>query len=150
MRKGELTTYAQKMRQANREAKATVVAFFVIVATWLVGGMGLSGIDVTVFGTPLWAVVGTLGTWAVAIVCAVVLSRHVFRDFSFEDESDASGDDASAEKARDERAYAAGQGSDSDASREPVAEENSAVSSTQAGTSDARSTAVSSDGDRRA
>ena len=86
MRKESFTTYAQKMRQANREAKATLVAFAVIVAAWLAGGIGLSGVDVKVFGTPLWAVVGTLGTWAVAIACAVVLSKRVFKDFSLEDE----------------------------------------------------------------
>lgn len=86
MRKESFTTYAQKMRQANREAKATLVAFAVIVAAWLAGGIGLSGVDVKVLGTPLWAVVGTLGTWAVAIACAVVLSKRVFKDFNLEDE----------------------------------------------------------------
>ena len=34
------STYGAKMRQANREAVATVVALAVIVAVWLVGGIG--------------------------------------------------------------------------------------------------------------
>ena len=37
------STYGAKMRQANREAVATVIALAVIVAVWLVGGIGLAG-----------------------------------------------------------------------------------------------------------
>ncbi len=48
------STYGAKMRQANREAVATVVALAVIVAVWLVGGIGLAGCGIEVFSTPLW------------------------------------------------------------------------------------------------
>ncbi len=46
------STYGAKMRQANREAVATVVALAVIVAVWLVGGIGLAGCGIEVFSTP--------------------------------------------------------------------------------------------------
>ncbi len=81
-----LRTYREKMDQTNREAKATVAALVVIAAVWLAGGFGLAGVDVQVFGTPVWIVVGCVGTWVAAIVAAVVLARFVFADFSLDDE----------------------------------------------------------------
>lgn len=62
------STYGAKMRQANREAVATVVALAVIVAVWLVGGIGLAGCGIEVFSTPLWIIGGTIGPWIAAIV----------------------------------------------------------------------------------
>ena len=85
MARKALATYREKMAQTNREARATVVALGGIVAVWL-GGFGLAGVDVQVLGTPLWIVVGCVGTWAAAIVAAVVLTRFVFADFSLDDE----------------------------------------------------------------
>ena len=86
MARKALATYREKMAQTNREAKATVVALAAVVAVWLVGGFGLAGLDVQVLSTPLWIVVGCVGTWAAAIVAAVVLTRFVFADFSLDDE----------------------------------------------------------------
>ena len=54
------STYGAKMRQANREAVATVIALAVIVAVWLVGGIGLAGCGIEVFSTPLWIIGGTI------------------------------------------------------------------------------------------
>ena len=64
MARKALATYREKMAQTNREARATVVA--------LGGSRGgvarrrvrLAGVDVQVLGTPLWIVVGCVGTWA--------------------------------------------------------------------------------------
>ena len=85
MRKPELRTYAQKMRRANREAAYSVVALAVIALAWLVLGIGLSGSDVQVVATPIWIIGGTLGTWAVAIIVAVVLAKRVFANFDLDD-----------------------------------------------------------------
>lgn len=79
-------TYREKMAQANREAKATVVALAAVVLVWIVAGFGLSACDIEVFNTPIWVFGGTLGTWAAAIVAAVVLGRCVFADFDLDDE----------------------------------------------------------------
>ena len=69
-------TYREKMAQANREAKATVVALAIVVVVWIVAG----------FGPPLWVFGGTIGTWIAAIVAAVVLGRRVFADFDLDEE----------------------------------------------------------------
>ena len=79
-------SYRQKHEQANREAIATVIALAVTIAVWIACGFGLAGVDVTVFGTPLWVVGGTLGTWVCAIVASVVLARRIFADFPLDDE----------------------------------------------------------------
>lgn len=80
-------TYREKLAQADREAKAAVVGLVLTIIVWLVCGIGLSGLDVKVFGTPLWIIGGTLGTWAFSIVVAVVLGKHVFVDFDLNDDT---------------------------------------------------------------
>lgn len=79
-------TYREKLRQADREAKASLVALLLTVLVWLACGLGLSGLDVEVFHTPLWVVGGTLGTWIFAVFAAVVLGRKVFVDFDLDEE----------------------------------------------------------------
>lgn len=87
--------YCDKMRQANKEARATVIALACIIIVWLVGGFGLAGTDIEVFHTPLWIIGGCVAPWIAAIVAAVVLSRRVFVDFDLDDDSaDASATDA--------------------------------------------------------
>ena len=80
--KGELT-YRQKMFQANKEAKATVVSLVLCIVVWAVAGFGLAGLDVKVFGTP-----GTVGTWVFAIAVAVFLAKRVFADFDLDEEEE--------------------------------------------------------------
>ena len=84
--KRTFSTYAQKMAQANREAKATVVALAVIVVAWIVLGFGLAGLDVRLFHLPVWVVGGTLGVLIVSIVVAAVLRHGVFADFDLDDD----------------------------------------------------------------
>lgn len=83
-------TYREKLLQADREAKAAVVGLVLTIVVWLVCGIGLSGLDVKVFGTPLWIIGGTLGTWAFSIVVAVVLGKRVFVDFDLDDDAPSS------------------------------------------------------------
>ena len=82
----EKPTYAQKMRQANREARATVVALAVVVVAWAALGFGVAATGAEAFHTPLWIVTGTVGTWVVAIVVAVFMSRRVITDVDLDDE----------------------------------------------------------------
>lgn len=88
MTRRTFTTYAQKMRQANREALATVVALVAIIVVWYVGGIGLAGCGIEVFSTPLWIIGGTVGTWLAAIAAAVILAKCVFADFSLDEEGE--------------------------------------------------------------
>lgn len=80
-------SYRQKMLQANKEAKAAVVGLVLTVVVWTVLGFGLSGFDVDVFGTPVWVIGGTLGTWLFAIAVSVVLGCRVFADFDLDEEA---------------------------------------------------------------
>ena len=82
---GKLSNYQQKLAQADREAKATVVALLATIVAWIVLGFGLAGLDVQLFHTPLWVLGGTLGTWFFAIGVCVFLERRVFVDFELDD-----------------------------------------------------------------
>ncbi len=79
---------SDKFRQANREAKATVLATAVVIAFWWVAGFGLADVDVSYLHTPLWVWGGCLGTWIFAILVTLYLTRCVFVDFDLDDEEE--------------------------------------------------------------
>lgn len=79
-------TYAEKMQQADREAKATIVGLVVVVVAWIALGFGLAGTGIEVFHTPLWVITGTVGTWIVAIMVAVFMSKRVITDDDLDEE----------------------------------------------------------------
>lgn len=81
-------TYAEKMLQANKEAKATVVALILTILVWIAGGFGLSGLDMQIMGTPVWIIGGTVGVWVFALLVTVVLSKCVFKDFDLGQEGE--------------------------------------------------------------
>ncbi|MDO4443332.1 MAG: YhdT family protein [Slackia sp.] len=85
-------TYRQKMVQANKEAKATVVALVLCIAVWAIGGFGLAGLDIEILGTPIWIIGGTVGTWIFAIVVAVFLAKRVFADFDLDEHEEGESD----------------------------------------------------------
>lgn len=78
-------TYAEKMRQANREAKATVIGLALTVVVWIALGFGVATTGIEVFHTPLWIITGTVGTWLFAIVVAVFMSHRVIADVDLDD-----------------------------------------------------------------
>lgn len=82
---GSALTYAQKHRQANREAVATVIGLAATIVVWVALGFGLSGLDVELFRTPLWVIGGTIGTWAFTIALAVFLVKRVFKNFDLDE-----------------------------------------------------------------
>ena len=82
-----MLSYKQKHAQANREARATVVALAITIAVWAVCGFGLSGLDVQIFHTPLWVIGGTIGTWICSIVVVVILAKKIFANFSLDDDA---------------------------------------------------------------
>ena len=49
-------TYKEKLAQADREAKATVIALVATIVVWAIGGFGLAGLDIQIFHTPLWII----------------------------------------------------------------------------------------------
>ena len=96
-----MLTYKQKHEQANREAIATVAALAITIIVWIVCGFGLSGLDVSLFHTPLWVIGGTIGTWICSSVVVVVLAKKGFVGFDLEAEEAAAGP-VNAEGERDE------------------------------------------------
>lgn len=101
-------TYDDMLRQTNRDALWALVALAAVVVVWLLCGFGLAGLDVQVFSLPLWVVMGLLGTWAAAIVAAVLLARR-FKDLDLDAAIPATvaADDAAAPAADDAAAPAA-------------------------------------------
>lgn len=73
-------------QQLMKEIKATFI-LIAIVAVWHVGfAFLLDGIDVMVFGMPLWFFVSTIGAFVISVVGVVVLLKKVFVNFELEAE----------------------------------------------------------------
>ena len=72
--------YRERMSQANKEAKVTLVGVAIVIVCWLLFGFGLYGVDIEIFSTPLWIVMGCLGTLIVAMIVSVILATKVIED----------------------------------------------------------------------
>ena len=79
---------AQKFSLVRREAIYTGVALIGLIIFWLIAGFGTASSDVKIFHLPLWALLGTIGVWFVAIAISFVLSRILFRDVDLGGEDD--------------------------------------------------------------
>ena len=79
---------SEKFRQANREAKATVLATAAVIVFWWIAGFGLADVNVSYLHTPLWVWGGCLGTWIFAILVTLFLTKKVFVDFDLDDEEE--------------------------------------------------------------
>ncbi|MCQ2752170.1 MAG: DUF997 family protein [Coriobacteriales bacterium] len=79
--------YSQKIKIANREARQALIGLGAVIVVWLICGFGLSVFDVFVFGVPLWAFCGILGTFVCGIIVALVLSRKSTH-FEFDDDAE--------------------------------------------------------------
>ena len=82
---------SEQFRQANREAKTTVVATVVVILFWIVSGFGLAGSDIVIFDTPIWVIGGCIASWLFAVVVAWWLAEYVIKDMDAEDNSAAEG-----------------------------------------------------------
>ena len=86
--KAPLRTYREKMAQTSREAVIAVGALFATIVVWIVFGFGFSGLDIEIFHTPLWVIMGCVGTWIFAIVVCCVLGFKVFANFDLDSDDD--------------------------------------------------------------
>ena len=82
---------SEQVRQANREAKTTVLATVVVILFWIVSGFGLAGSDIVIFDTPIWVIGGCIVSWLFAVVVAWWLAEYVIKDVDTEDNSAAEG-----------------------------------------------------------
>ena len=79
---------AQKFSLVRREAIYTGLALVGLIIFWLIAGFGTSSLDVKIFHLPLWAVLGSVGVWLVAILISAVLSKKLFTDMDLGGEDD--------------------------------------------------------------
>ena len=79
---------AQKFSLVRREAIYTGLALAGLIIFWLIAGFGTASLDVKIFHLPLWAVLGTVGVWLVAICISAVLSKKLFTDMDLGGEDD--------------------------------------------------------------
>ena len=79
---------SEKFRQANREAKATVLATAAVIIFWCLAGFGLANCNITILSTPLWIWGGCVGSLIFACLVAYYLANFVCKDVSFEDEDE--------------------------------------------------------------
>jgi uncharacterized membrane protein YhdT len=80
---------AQKFSLVRREAIYTGLALAGLIIFWLIAGFGTSSLEVKIFHLPLWALLGTVGVWIVAICISAVLSKVLFKDVDLGGEDDA-------------------------------------------------------------
>ncbi len=79
---------AQKFSLARREAIYTGLALAGLIIFWLIAGFGTASLDVKIFHLPLWAVLGSVGVWFVAIFISALLSKVLFKDVDLGGEDD--------------------------------------------------------------
>ena len=79
---------AQKFSLVRREAIYTGLALVGLIIFWLIAGFGTASLDVKIFHLPLWALLGTVGVWLVAILISAVLSKILFKDVELGGEDD--------------------------------------------------------------
>lgn len=77
---------SDKFRQANKEAKATVIATILVIIFWWIAGFGLADSQISFLHTPLWVWGGCVGTWIFAILVTLYLTKYVFKNFDLDDE----------------------------------------------------------------
>ena len=79
---------AQKFSLVRREAIYTGLALVGLIIFWLIAGFGTASLDVKIFHLPLWALLGTVGVWLVAILISAVLSKILFKNVELGGEDD--------------------------------------------------------------
>ena len=81
-------TEAEKFSLVRREAIYTGLALAGLIIFWLIAGFGTASSEIKIFHLPLWAVLGSIGVWLVAIVISAVLSKILFKDIDLGGDDD--------------------------------------------------------------
>ena len=71
---------AQKFSLVRCEAIYTGIALIGLIIFWLIAGFGTASSEIKIFHLPLWALLGSVGVWFVAILISAVLSKVLFKD----------------------------------------------------------------------
>ena len=81
-------TDAEKFSLVRREAIYTGLALAGLIIFWLIAGFGTASSEIKIFHLPLWAVLGSIGVWLVAIVISAILSKVLFKDIDLGGDDD--------------------------------------------------------------
>ncbi len=81
-------TDAEKFSLVRREAIYTGLALVGLIIFWLIAGFGTASSEIRIFHLPLWAVLGSIGVWFVAITISAVLSKILFKDIDLGGDDD--------------------------------------------------------------
>ncbi len=76
----------EKERQIRKEARATIILFALCFLCSV--GFGFSGLNMRVFGLPLWWLLSVPGVFLVSVVGVIYLLKKVFVDFDLDDEEE--------------------------------------------------------------
>ncbi len=79
---------AQKFSLVKREAIYTGIALAGLIIFWLMAGFGTASSEIKIFPLPLWAVLGSIGVWIVAITISAILSKILFKDVDLGGDND--------------------------------------------------------------
>jgi len=79
---------AEKFSLIRREAIYTGLALVGLIIFWLIAGFGTASSEIKIFHLPLWAVLGSIGVWFVAIAISAILSKILFKDVDLGGEDD--------------------------------------------------------------
>ena len=78
--------YSEKLKQCDRECVAAVIGLILTIVVWCACGFGLSGVNVTIFSTPLWIVASLGGTFLFACIFSIVFAKFIMKDISLDEE----------------------------------------------------------------
>ena len=79
---------AQKFSLVKREAIYTGIALAGLIIFWLMAGFGTASSEIKIFHLPLWAILGSIGVWIVAITISAILSKILFKDVDLGGDND--------------------------------------------------------------
>ena len=81
-------TSEEKHKQILKEIKWTLVLFFTIAAWHVITGFALNGNGKFLLGMPMWFTVSVFGSSIIAIVGIIILTKKVFVDFEYDEETE--------------------------------------------------------------
>ncbi|MDR0552074.1 MAG: DUF997 family protein [Spirochaetaceae bacterium] len=80
--------YKKKHALIRREAPAAFIAAVLVMIFWWTAGFCLKDSDFTILYMPAWFVIGSFGSWLLAIALTFFLVTRIFTDFSLEDDNE--------------------------------------------------------------
>ena len=81
--------YKDKLKQANREAKAACIGLCGTIIVWALCGFGVSCFNVKICSIPLWIITGCGGTFLFAVGVSLWMAYFVMKDVGLDNEDSA-------------------------------------------------------------